>query len=673
MNPDRADPDLAAPEVRVAIVILTYNGRALIDACLDAVRTHTVLDGVQVVVVDNASTDGTADHVAAQHPWVHLVRNGKNLGFAGGVNSGIQAVHAGSYVLLNSDALVTPGWLARLERTAAGPQVGIAGALEVHADGTPRWGPALPPIDERVPEDRETTSFACALIRREVVDRIGFLDHGYFMYHEDWDYCHRAKAAGFRIVFDPAVVVVHPGEGSFKTQVPAWKARIRTTSRLRYQTTHWPAGKLLRTALREPLLAGYWAKNGLLPSYLAGVRSAWAARKEILRRRADPAGFVPANPADPPMHVAMALPWPSWNRAGGTERHVHELACALTRRGVHVTVIVPAPAAAPPPGLPYNAVIVDSARMRAARALRQRLPAGRTLAVRAFDKAFNVAAERRARRLGADVLHRHFVYEVGFRPAMPLVYTLHNGNLPVDDGPVASGLVAADQRRRMRGLRRAIEDADQVVCVSGHVRDSVVGRLGAKAKAVVIDNGCSQPPPTVTKAEARARLGLRNERVALFIGHLWRHKRVLRLLPLLDDPTCHLALIGTGELEPELRAHAAKEPRLRVLGFVDEEQKRLWLRAADVLVLPSGTFEGNPLVLLEALRSGTPVYGTMEAWMPESLRKYGRFGDDVRLAFDAMAIDASPAIAEVPGWDEVAEQTLAVYREALSGFGRANA
>ena len=656
--------------MRVALVILTYNGRHLIDACLAAVHANTDLRDAEVVVVDNASTDGSADHVAAAHPGVRLLRNQSNLGFAGGVDTALAAVAADAYVLLNTDALVTPGWLDRLKATAQSTGAGIVGALEVDEAGKPRWGPDLPPISERKPEDREVVSFACALIRREVVERIGYLDHGFFMYHEDWDFCRRARAVGFRVLFDPAVVVVHPGEGSFKTQVPAWKARIRTESRLRYQAMHWSPARRLQSAFREPLVAGYWAKQGLLAPYLQGLGAAWRDRKQIRRRRRDPLGYV--GWGKPRLHVALAIPWPSWNRAGGAERHVHELAKALVAMGVRATVLIPGPAEPPPAGLPYDAIILESGRLRRLRALRKALSAGRTLVVGQIDREINALAERAAHRIGADVLHRHFVYETGFRPSLPLVFTLHNGNLPSDDEPQAGTLARADQLRRMRGLRRAIADADRVICVSGHVRDSILGRLGSTREAAVINNGCSLEPPRTSKADARAQLGLRDERIVLFIGHLWRHKRVLRLLPLLEGPSCHLVLIGTGELEDELRACAATEPRLRLLGFVDEEQKRLWLRAADVLALPSGPFEGNPLVLLEALRSGTPVYGTMAAWLPEALRKYGRFGDDVRLAFEAMAIDASSAIQEVPGWDAVAKQTLDVYRDAVASFARAN-
>lgn len=282
--------------VRTAVIILTYNGRHLIDACLAAVRANTDLSTTQVVVVDNASKDGTADHVASVHPWVRIVRNQENLGFAGGVNTGMVAVKADGYVLLNTDAIVKPGWLARLVESSSSPGVGIVGAMEMLEDGRPRFG--SPEAAEPDPMRRplvpcERVSFACALIRREVIDRIGYLDHGYFMYHEDWDYCHRAKGAGFGIVFDPAVEVVHPGEASVKTQPNAWRTRVRTVSRLRYQLIHWGDARLARSLWDEVRIFGYWVKQGTGAAYLRGVGQAMRQLPDIRRRRRAPLEFLP--------------------------------------------------------------------------------------------------------------------------------------------------------------------------------------------------------------------------------------------------------------------------------------------------------------------------------------------------------------------------------------------
>lgn len=372
------------------------------------------------------------------------------------------------------------------------------------------------------------------------------------------------------------------------------------------------------------------------------------------------------------MHVAMASPWPPWRKGGGTEAHTDQLARALCAvEGVRVTVVsVDIPGREP---APFDVAIADSPFMAWLRRFEGRIRIGRPSVRQVHDVLFNRKAARIARRIGADVLHRQGAYAVGFRSPVPFVLTLHNGTMPADE-PTPRGwrhrllypLGELDRRRRMAGLRRCLKEADEVICVSEHVEHKILGRLGVRRGAHAIANGCSFPAPTLSKPEARKLLGVAgSERVVLFIGRLSPEKRVQRLLPL-ADAGCTLVVLGGGELEAQLRAIAAKQPRLRILGFQDEAAKRLWLRAADVLALPSGYFEGNPIVMMEALRSGTPVYGTHAEWLPVHLRRFGEFGDDVMLAQKAMAIDAAPAVTLVPGWDAVAQQTLAVYRSALA-------
>lgn len=276
------------PAVRTAVLVLTYNGRHLIDDCLAAVRANTDLTDTKVVVIDNASSDGTADHVAVAHPWVHLIRNSKNLGFAGGVNAGFNAVDAEGYVLLNSDALVPPRWLDHLWSAAALDRVGLVGAVEVTAPGVARFHEDAPLLAERATRpvvDLERVSFACALVRSEVLDRIGPLDHGYFMYHEDWDFCHRAQLAGFRTVCDTRVELLHEGRGSFDKQPGPWKVRVRTVSRQRYELIHWPARRLWGSVLDEAKIFGYWTKQGHPLAYLHGCWTTLRTLRDIRAHR----------------------------------------------------------------------------------------------------------------------------------------------------------------------------------------------------------------------------------------------------------------------------------------------------------------------------------------------------------------------------------------------------
>lgn len=369
----------------------------------------------------------------------------------------------------------------------------------------------------------------------------------------------------------------------------------------------------------------------------------------------------------------MASPWPPWRKGGGTEAHTDHLARALVALGHKVTVLTLDIAGREP--TPYGVETIDSPAMKWLRGLEGRVRLGLMTSKQLHDWLLNRKAERAAARLGADVLHRQGVYAVGFRSRHPLVVTLHNGTMPSDEA-VPSGwrhklaypLGAIDRAIRRRGMRKCLRQATEVVCVSEHVQKKIVERLGVRRASHVVANGCPYDPPRLTKAQARRKLGVPAGRtVVLFVGRLSREKRVHRLLPLLDEPGVELVLVGSGEHEAELRRHAASQPRLKVLGFQDEESKRLWLRAADVLALPSGYFEGNPLVMMEALRCGTPVYGTHAEWLPAGLRRFGRFGDDVRLALDAARLDAAAAPGLVPGWDDVARATLPVYEKAIAG------
>ncbi len=173
--------------------------------------------------------------------WASVLRSAANGGFAAGNNLGIRSVRAGAYLLLNSDTLVRPGALRALrEAMTARPDVGIIGAglLTAHGGRDNSTFRVPSPISEllrgastgilsralsrfdvvipsaEVPFEPGWVGFACVLVRREVIEQIGFLDEGYFMYFEDVDYCRRARAGGWHILYWPEATVVHLLGGS---------------------------------------------------------------------------------------------------------------------------------------------------------------------------------------------------------------------------------------------------------------------------------------------------------------------------------------------------------------------------------------------------------------------------------------------------------------------------
>jgi GT2 family glycosyltransferase len=221
---------------RVAVVVVNWNGRTLLDACLTSVAEQQPAPE-RVIVVDNGSEDGSLAHLRARWPNVVAIDAGANLGFSGGNNLGIRdALAAGAelVLLLNTDAQLLPGALAELVAglEAAGPAAWAAAPKILYrarpeviwsAGGRFDWWRGLS-LDrgsnemDRGQYDRpELVEFAnacCMLVRAETLRIIGLLDDAYFMYFEDSDLAARALARGARVAYRPAARVLHDVQGS---------------------------------------------------------------------------------------------------------------------------------------------------------------------------------------------------------------------------------------------------------------------------------------------------------------------------------------------------------------------------------------------------------------------------------------------------------------------------
>lgn len=234
--------------MNVLVVIVNYRSAPLTLDCLRSLRDEVgALTGTRVVVTDNASGDDSVARLTAGveangwGDWVEIRPLDHNRGFAAGNNAAIRPALTGCdpprYVLLlNPDTIVRPGALrALVEFLEARPEVGIAGSGLEELDGTPqrsafrfpsvlgelegglRLGPATRVLSRwvvamEVPEGPcpvDWVSGACMMVRREVLDSIGMLDEGYFLYYEEVDFCHRARRAGWPCWYVPAARVVH--------------------------------------------------------------------------------------------------------------------------------------------------------------------------------------------------------------------------------------------------------------------------------------------------------------------------------------------------------------------------------------------------------------------------------------------------------------------------------
>ncbi len=216
----------------VTIIVLTWNGLGYTKRCLESLRERTAFERYEVLVVDNGSTDGTPEYVAALG-WPRLIRNDRNLGFVRGNNVGIRhSDPASDVVMLNNDVEITRAdWLARLHATAhADAAIGIVGCRLVLPNGRLLHAGTYMPVETLHGQqigaleldinqysrtrDVEGIVFACAYVKRALLDRIGLLDEDYISYFEDSDYCLKAREAGFRVVCCGDVTLAHNEHGS---------------------------------------------------------------------------------------------------------------------------------------------------------------------------------------------------------------------------------------------------------------------------------------------------------------------------------------------------------------------------------------------------------------------------------------------------------------------------
>jgi GT2 family glycosyltransferase len=297
-RPSEADDAAAA-------VVVAYNSARWLPACLSALLASR--PAPEVIVVDNASADGSAELAAQRFPTVRLIRSAVNLGFAGGANLGLRASRAGVAVILNPDVEVTPDAIAHLvDALQADPAAAAAGGKLLypdgktiqHAGGTLSYPLALAEHPGRGEEDRgqydasrevEYVTGALFAVRRSVLAEIGAFDEGFYpAYFEETDLCRRARQAGYRVLYVPAAVAIHHESVTVGRETAA-SYRFYHRNRLRYVLKHYTDDQLWRDFLPAELerLAG------LARAEVAALRDACADNLAVLAGRPD---FL-ANPA----------------------------------------------------------------------------------------------------------------------------------------------------------------------------------------------------------------------------------------------------------------------------------------------------------------------------------------------------------------------------------------
>lgn len=237
--------DVSPFQPEVSIIIVSWNVRDRLIDCLTSVLASSSRISVEVIVVDNHSSDGSVEAVRREFPAVKLVANSVNVGFATANNQAIRVASGRYILLLNPDTLIVGDSLAlAVQYMESHPRVGVTGPKLLNPDGTIQFWCArsLPrPLDSffeytklsslfpksrlfgryllsywdhRDSRDVDCLSGACLLIRRRTLQDVGSLDEGYPLYAEDTDWCHRVKAAGWRLHYCAEAEVIHIGRQS---------------------------------------------------------------------------------------------------------------------------------------------------------------------------------------------------------------------------------------------------------------------------------------------------------------------------------------------------------------------------------------------------------------------------------------------------------------------------
>lgn len=246
----------------VSVIIPVHNQLAYTRQCLESVFATDKGVRREVIVIDNASTDGTFSYLRRQSGRLKAIRNTTNLGFARACNQGARAATGQFLCFLNNDTVCRPGWLAALlAAMRTDPRIGVAGSKLLYPDGTvqhagvviTRENPISPLLIYRgapgnAPFVNKTRDFqvvtgACMLVRRQVCDTVGGFDEGFINGCEDVDFCLRVRQRGYRVVYVPASVLCHfesrtPGR---HTHIPQNRARLHAKWRgkIRVDAAHY--------------------------------------------------------------------------------------------------------------------------------------------------------------------------------------------------------------------------------------------------------------------------------------------------------------------------------------------------------------------------------------------------------------------------------------------------
>ena len=263
------------PTADVTVVIVSHNDLQHLEECLSSLSVAASSGRAEVVVVDNASTDGSREMVGGRFPFAKLVAMEENSGFSRANNAGIRAGRAGTVLILNPDTTLDGGVLETLLKTmeddprlgAVGPvlfnarnrcQVSFGRGRGFFSELAQKW--VLNPWHKarirtlRRPVEVKWLSGACLLVRRSVLDAVGLFDERYFLYFEDIDLCYRIGRAGWKLALQPGARVFHAGGASTRSRPLFSRFHYRRSQVLFYRSHN---SKLSQSLLRLYLSIGF--------------------------------------------------------------------------------------------------------------------------------------------------------------------------------------------------------------------------------------------------------------------------------------------------------------------------------------------------------------------------------------------------------------------------------
>ncbi len=292
--------------MKVAVVILNWNGRDFLEKFLPSV-TEFSAEHAQVIVADNASTDGSVEFLKANFPDVQIIVNAENGGFSKGYNDALRQVETEYYVLLNSDVEVTENWIAPIlsmmdaDRSigACQPKIlcehdrtrfeyaGAAGGF-MDAYGYPFCrGRLFDVLEEDLGQYDDVREIfwatgACLFVRAELYHSLGGLDEDFFAHMEEIDFCWRLKNAGYKVMFCPDSAVYHVGGGSLPKS-SSRKTYLNFRNNLLLLVKNLPASRIGWVLFVRMFLDILAALNFLLKGSRSDAGAVWTAQLHFIR------------------------------------------------------------------------------------------------------------------------------------------------------------------------------------------------------------------------------------------------------------------------------------------------------------------------------------------------------------------------------------------------------